>query len=166
MEPVEDIKPISPQGIPKALERAERYRFLNEPREAESVCLDVLEIDPENQEALITLLLALTDQFGTRSSSVSIEDAQYVLPKLEGEFEKTYYSGIICERWAKVQLDEIVPGYVIYERIREAMSYYAEAEKFAPPGRDDPKLRWNTCVRILERYPDLRPRQVGEPDLL
>lgn len=160
------IKPISPEGIPKALERAERYRFLNEPREAESVCLDVLEIAPDNQEALVTLLLALSDQFGTRSSSISIEDAQYVLPRLETEFAREYYAGIICERWAKTQLDEIVPGYVIYERLRQAMVHYGKAETLAPPGRDDPILRWNTCVRILDRYPDLRPRQIGEPDLL
>ena len=160
------IKPITQEGIPKALERAERYRFLNEPREAESVCLDVLEIAPENQEALVTLLLALSDQFGSRSGSVSIEDARYVLPRLDTEFAREYYAGIICERWAKIQLDEIVPGYVIYERIRQAMVHYEKAETLAPAGRDDATLRWNTCVRILDRYSDLRPRQTGEPDLL
>jgi hypothetical protein len=160
------IKPITQEGIPKALERAGRYRFLNEPRESESICLDVLEIAPDNQEALVTLLLALSDQFGSRSGSVSIEDAKYVLPRLDTEFAREYYAGIICERWAKIQLDEIVPGYVIYERIRQAMAHYEKAETLAPAGRDDPILRWNTCVRILERYHDLRPRQTGEPDLL
>ena len=59
-----DLKPISAAGIGEALEKAERYRLLNEPSLAESICLDVLRIDPENQHALVMLLLALTDQFG------------------------------------------------------------------------------------------------------
>ena len=155
-----EVKPIRKEGIPEALRRAERYRLLNEPREAESVCLDVLNLEPENQEALVYLLLALTDQFGSRSSSVSIEDAQYVLPRLEDEFEREFYAGIICERWAKIQLDEIVPGYIIFERIREAMDHYEKADKISPTGRDEAILRWNTCVRILERYPDLHPREL------
>ena len=57
------LKPITPEGIPAALEKAERYRLLNDSSAAESICLDVLEIDPSNQKALVSLLLAITDQF-------------------------------------------------------------------------------------------------------
>ena len=38
--------------MPAALEKALRYRLLNEPVEAESICRDVLEVDPDNQAAL------------------------------------------------------------------------------------------------------------------
>src|SRR5262245_5730837 len=53
-------KPISRDAIPAALAKAERYRLLNEPLEAESICLDVLQIDGANQDAIVMLLLALT----------------------------------------------------------------------------------------------------------
>jgi hypothetical protein len=33
-----DLKPISIASIPRALEKAERYRLLNEPEQAESIC--------------------------------------------------------------------------------------------------------------------------------
>ncbi len=58
-----ELKSLHKDAIPAALEKAERYRLLNEPGEAESICLDILHVDPENQQALITLLLALTDRF-------------------------------------------------------------------------------------------------------
>ena len=58
-----DLKPLNPDAIPKALQKAERYRLLNEPEEAESICLDILAIEPDNQQALVMLLLAQTDQF-------------------------------------------------------------------------------------------------------
>ena len=48
-----------------ALEKAERYRLLNEPILAESICLDILDADPQNAKAVVTMLLAITD----RSSS-------------------------------------------------------------------------------------------------
>ena len=56
-------KPISRESVPAALQKAERYRIINDPSSAESICLDVLTVDPENQQALVTLLLAITDQF-------------------------------------------------------------------------------------------------------
>ena len=160
-----ELKPISRESVSRALERAARYRLLNEPHAAESICLDILDVEPEHQEARIALLLSLTDQFDFRLGEAEAE-AKEVLAHLTNSYAQAYYEGIICERWAKIQLDEIVPGYVIYERIREAMAFYEKAEQLAPAGVDDPKLRWNTCVRILERYPDLRPRQASEPDLL
>ena len=85
------LKPISKEAVPEALEKVERYRLLNEPAQAESICLDVLRIDPENQHALIMLVLALTDQFGV--SGLMVSKAREVLPKLQGEYQRAYYSG-------------------------------------------------------------------------
>jgi len=77
-------KLISPAGIPAALEKAIRYRLLNEPLEAESICRDVLAVDPENQEAMVTLLLALTDEFDKELAG-ALTDAQSLLPKIKSE---------------------------------------------------------------------------------
>ena len=98
-----ELKPISKEGIPAALQKAERYRIINDPSSAESICLDVLEVDPENQEALVTLLLAITDQFAERPAE-GARRAQELLPRLDDEYKRTYYAGIICERCAKAQL--------------------------------------------------------------
>ena len=57
-----NLKPISHDSIETALAKAERYRLLNEPHEAESICHDILAIDPANRQARISLVLALTDE--------------------------------------------------------------------------------------------------------
>ena len=49
-----ELKRILPSAAPVALEKALRYRLLNEPMQAESICRDVLEVDPSNKEALVT----------------------------------------------------------------------------------------------------------------
>ncbi|HLH00718.1 MAG TPA: hypothetical protein VKX49_30710 [Bryobacteraceae bacterium] len=151
------LKPISKSGIAEALEKAERYRLLAEPSLAESICLDVLHIDPENQEALVMLLLALTDQFGQGTAPGK---AREVLPRLKGEYEREYYAGIIWERSAHAQLRKASPNatFTAYEGFRQAMECYEKAEAVHPAGNDDAILRWNTCARILMRNPNLRPR--------
>lgn len=58
-----DLKKIELRDISSALERAERYRLMDEPWAAESACLDILAIDPHNQPARVNLLLSLTAQF-------------------------------------------------------------------------------------------------------
>src|SRR5260370_873256 len=42
------LKSISKAGIPEAIAKAELYRYLNEPEEAESICRDILAVDPEH----------------------------------------------------------------------------------------------------------------------
>src|SRR6266478_1971661 len=76
-----ELKSLSREAVPAALEKAMRYRLLNEPAEAESICLDVLKTDPENQEAIITLLLALTDRF-TKGYGVSDAQAKDLLSRI------------------------------------------------------------------------------------
>ncbi|HMA21641.1 MAG TPA: hypothetical protein VKO87_12615, partial [Gemmatimonadaceae bacterium] len=56
-----ELKPISRDAIPRAIQKAERYRLLNQSWAAESICLDILQIDPGNQQVLVMLVLALTD---------------------------------------------------------------------------------------------------------
>src|SRR6476661_7515606 len=98
-----DLKSLSKEAIPAALQKAERYRLLNEPGEAESICLDILATDPENQAAIITLLLALTDRF-SKGYGVSETQANHLLAKIDGEYERAYYAGILAERRAKAKL--------------------------------------------------------------
>jgi hypothetical protein len=152
-----ELKSLSQPAIPEALERAERYRLLNEPSQAESICLDVLSIDPGNQAALITLLLSLTDQFG---EDVTPARAREVLPALKGEYERAYYAGIISERSARARIQQRLPGanFVAYREFTDAMRRYEEAEALRPVGNDDAILRWNTCARTLMRRHDLRPQ--------
>jgi hypothetical protein len=152
------LKRITPDGIPRALEKADRYRLLNEPGDAESICLDILEVDPENQRALIALLLARTDQF-TSTHGTHVASAREVLPRLVAEYERAYYGGIICERWAKAVHTRGTPGSgpAAYGWLREAMECYEQAERLHPPGRDEAVLRWNACARLILRRSDLRP---------
>ena len=153
------LKHLSRAGVPSAMAKAERYRLLNQPWAAESICLDVLEADPENQEALILLLLSLTDQFDTGLPG-GVARAREVLQRLGDEYRRTYYAGVICERRAKAHLTQGAPGAesVAYQWIREAMSWYEKAEAIRPAGNDETILRWNTCARILIQNPDIAPR--------
>ena len=57
------LKSISKAGIPEAIAKVELYRYLNEPEEAESICRDILAIDPDQQLARRMLGLSITDQF-------------------------------------------------------------------------------------------------------
>ena len=153
-----ELKRLSSEAVPAALERALRYRLLNEPAEAESICHDVLEIDPENQEALVMLLLAITDRLG-KGYGVGVTEAQEVLVRLRDEYERAYYTGIVCERRGKAQLRQGYPGagHDAYEFLREAMTWFEKAEALRPPKNDDALLHWNTCARIIMRN-QLAPR--------
>ena len=151
------LKPISREAIPEALQKAERYRLLNEPAQAESLCHDVLAVDPNNQPALIMLLLAITDHFGHGGS---LARSREVLRRIEGVYEKAYYGGIISERTARAQLRQGSPNsaFTAYEGLRRAMELYDEAEAVRPAGNDDAILRWNCCARTLMQNQNLRPR--------
>jgi hypothetical protein len=153
-----ELKKIHQDAIAPALERAHFYRLLNEPGAAESICLDVLEIDPENQSALITLLMAITDRFD-RNYGVGATQAKELLPRLKDEYQRAYYAGIICERQAKARLQQGGPGssHDAYEWLRDAMEWYEKAEAIRPAGNDDAILRWNACARIIMRN-HLAPR--------
>jgi hypothetical protein len=152
-------KPISRESVPVALQKAERYRLINDPSSAESICLDVLTVQPDNQQALVTLLLAITDQF-SEAPTAGVHRAQELLPRLSDEYKRAYYAGIISERCAKAYLRIGAPGSgeIAYHWLREAMTWYEKAESQRRTGNDESVLRWNTCARILARNEHLKPR--------
>jgi hypothetical protein len=157
-----ELKSISVQSIPEALAKVERYRLLNEPALAESICLDVLAVVPDHQQALISLLLARTDQF---HSNVNTKSAQEVLGQIKGDYEQAYYAGIIWERLgnSRIRQGAVGGGASAYHALREAMNHYEAAMRFAPPGNDDAILRWNTCARVIMQNPAVRPLPEEHP---
>ena len=162
-----ELKPIHQDSIAQAMEKAHHYRLLNEPGEAESICLDVLEIDPENQDALVTLLLALTDRLA-KGHTAGARQAREVLPRLKDEYQRAYYAGLIAERQAKARLQQGGPGaaHDAYEWLREAMEWYEKAEPIKPAGNDDTLLRWNACARnIIRNKLSARAADGAEPYL-
>lgn len=155
------LKRISPEGVSAALEKAMRYRLLNEPMEAESICMDVLELEPENRQALVTLVLALSDQLDQRLSE-RVRRMRDVLARLDDTYLRLYYEGIVYERQAKSHLKKGGPGsgHYTFSLLQKAMDIYEEAERLSPEGNDDAVLRWNTCARIIMNHPEVEP----EPD--
>jgi hypothetical protein len=155
---VHQLKPLHPRAIPAALDKAHRYRLLNEPVEAESICLDVLEVEPANQQALIILVLALSDQLG-RGVPGLFERARVVAAGLVGEYDREYYNGVLCERWGKAWCRRGTPGSgaTAYDWLVRAMAHFERAEALTAPDNDDAVLRWNACARFLERHPQAAP---------
>jgi hypothetical protein len=151
------IKRIHPSGVDAALQKADKYRELNQPAEAESICRDVLAVDPENQLALRTLGLALSDQF--EPTGLRFAEVQQVFGRLRDPYERVFYLGLACERKAKVQLAAHLPLGAVRPLFDQALTHYAEAERLMPPGNDDSILRWNSCVRALQGLPGF-----GTPD--
>ncbi|HWE28362.1 MAG TPA: hypothetical protein VHB97_10190 [Polyangia bacterium] len=145
-----ELKKISQAALPAALAKAERYRLLNEPEQAESICRDVLAVEPKNQTALVTLLLALTDQFRAHSTT-AVRRAEDVLAEVADEYSRVYYAGIIRERWGLALLAGGDPGRQAFAWLDDAMKHYEAAEALAAGGNDDAILRWNSCARIIER---------------
>ena len=156
-----ELKTLSKEAIPHALDRIERYRLLNEPKVAVSICQDILYVDPENQEATIGMILALTDQFG-HEAGVGMNQALELTPGLHEEYDRDYYTGIVYEREAKARLRRRYPGaeYDVYDLLHDAMEWFQRADDLHPVGNEDARLRWNTCARIvMER--NLNPRPGG-----
>lgn len=146
------LKPLSKKAVRAALEKAMRYRLLNEPSAAESICLDVLKVEPDNQEALVTLVLAMSDRFA-KDYAISDTQIQNYLSRIRNDYERIYYTGIVYERRAKAILNSgsLGSGHTAYEFLRQAMNWFEKAEAIRPPGNDDPILRWNGCARIIMR---------------
>lgn len=148
-----NLKTLHVEAIPSAMAKAERYRLLNDAAAAESICHDILHVDPENQPALIMLILTLTDQFGSVGSS-TVDRVREFLPRLKLDYQRYYYSGIICERWAKAQLSRSYMGSsaVAFDWLRDAMNWFEKAEAICPAGDDESILRWNACLRSIIHF--------------
>ncbi len=144
------LKTISKDGIAEAQSKVELYRYLNEPEEAESICNDILAADPENQIAQRLLGLTITDQFEGQTSDRYAE-AEKIFQTLTDPYERIYYLGLLQERRAKAQIRAGRPAHMMVGSFQEAMRCFEEAEKIRPPHNDDAVLRWNRCVRLLEK---------------
>ena len=153
-----ELKPISPAAIPRAIQKAERYRLLNQSWAAESICLDILQVDPENQQVLVMLVLALTD-IHSGVAATGVKRAKEYLARISDEYQRSYYSGMVAERRGQVLLAQggMGSGGMAYDSLREAMQWYEKAEKLRPEGNDDALLRWNTCARVLDGNSHLAP---------
>src|SRR6266446_5549452 len=146
------LKTISRAGIPEAISKAELYRSLNEPEEAESICRDILVVEPEHQLALRLMGLAITDQF-SGDASERYREVEALFLRLTERYERLYYTGLLHERRAKAQMHVGRSPYTLTPLFEEAMRCFAEAETIRPPGNDDAILRWNRCARLLESHP-------------
>ena len=153
-------QPISRESVPRALTRAERYRLLNEPFQAESICRDILAVDPGNQEATIGLLLALTDMFDT--GEAKLNDVRAIARAITSAYEQLYYEGLAEERWACALVVQGYPAASVFDHFSFAMQRFEAAKKLAPAGNDDAVLRWNCCVRMLHRH-GLAPEDESNP---
>lgn len=159
-----ELKPISRDSVDGALARAERYRLLNEPNEAVSICRDILAVDPANRQARISLVLALTDEIPQDASAFA--SAMEAMSGLETEYDRTYYSGIAWERRAKASYAAggVGTSSYVYDWTVRALRLFGEAEHLRPAGNDDAILRWNACVRFLDRHKELGPKSEEAPE--
>jgi hypothetical protein len=156
------LKTISRAGIAEAIAKAELYRYLNEPEEAESICRDILSVDADHHLARRLLGLTITDQFTGHAGDRYGEVAE-IFHRLRDPYERSYYTGLLHERRAKVQLRSGYSAHILLPLIEDAMRCFAEAEKIRPPGNDDSILRWNRCVRLLQSRPDFRAERDARP---
>src|SRR3954463_5782504 len=152
-----ELKPLSSEAVPAALDKANRYRLLNEPGAAESIYLDILAVQPDNQEALKNIILAMSDRFGKDYAIGDARVAEYIT-RLQNDYERNYYTGIMYERRAKATLHK--NGVGAYELFRQAMGCFEKAEAMRPAGNDDPILRWNGCARVITAN-NLQARDMG-----
>src|SRR5260370_36103357 len=133
------LKPISKEGIPEAISKAELYRNLNEPGEAESICRDILVADPENQTALRLLGLSITDQF-TGNSSDRYSEAESTFQSLRNEYERLYYGGSLHEGPARNQLAAGGPSYTVAPPFEEAPANLEKSRASPAHGHGDARF--------------------------
>jgi len=150
-----ELKPLSPAAVPAALAKAERYRLLNEPGQSQSICEDVLRTDPGNHEALVMLILALSDDFPQQQGQTAAR-ARELVDQLPTEYERAYFGGLVAERRARALIERGGPGARAgAEWLHEAMQAYERAEGLRPPDNDEARLRWNACARVFNAQPSL-----------
>jgi len=148
---------ISDSAIPAALEKAKQYRSLLEPEQAESICLDILQVQPDNHEAQEVLILAYTDQFANSGQILDAKRVTKLVDALPDEYSRLYYRGLVSERHARAMLNASMSRSFAYEHFHEALQWYGKARELRPDNNDDVILRWNACLRTVARE-RLEPR--------
>ena len=146
------MKRLPRASLEAALAKAEHYRDLNQPEEAESICRDVLDVDASSQRAWKLLGLALTDRLPTHKVGL-LEQAVEAFERLSDEYERVYHLGVAWERAAKAHLErnEAHNAVIAFEH---ALKLYETAGNMKPESAD-PIVRWNRCVRLLSEHPAL-----------
>lgn len=157
-----ELKPIPATAVPAAIDRAHHYRLLNEPSQAESICRDVLAVEPANQRAITTLLLALTDQFRDQFLD-SYHPCHDLLERITDPYERVYYEGIVCERWSRAQSKREIPAGMVLEWIQKALRCYEQAIELSPADDPDATVRWNTCARMMNEIAEREPAGDRQP---
>ena len=152
-------------AIESALVKARQYRSLLEPEIAESICLDILNVEPENQDALVVYILGLTDQLHHTEKQSQIKVIQTTIARLSSDYERHYYSGILSERRARFLISQPMSHTFAYDYFVEAMGHYQQAEQLSPEHNDDAILRQNSCTRTIQKE-KLKPRQDSEDILV
>ena len=157
-----ELKRLSAKNLEAALAKASVYRDLNQPEEAESICRDVLGVEPKNQTALRILGLALTDQLVApwgrthhpheQGGQGLLEEAVAIFEKLEAEYDRAYYVGVAWERAGKGHLER-GEAHNAVTSLEHAMALFERAERVGPTDSPDPILRYNRCVRLLTTHP-------------
>jgi hypothetical protein len=153
-----ELKTLTPEALPSALKKAHQYRLLNEPYESESICMDILAVDPEHQEALHTLILSLTDKFAYIGMEPSFDQALDVIARLKTANDRSYYTGLVYERRAKFHFRQGEPDgkATAYAWFVKAMEEYKQSIQGGTADNQDAVLRWNSCVRFINSHPDLK----------
>jgi hypothetical protein len=156
-----DLKPLSPSAIGAALIKAERYRLINEPEQSQSICEDILRTDPDNHDAQIMLILAITDGFPRSTSDAA--RAVGLVANLPSEYDRHYYAGLVAERHGRAVLFQGGMGEGAGSHwLHQAMREYEQADALRPPGNDDARLRWNACARLFNTHPALQHENEDE----
>jgi tetratricopeptide (TPR) repeat protein len=148
---------IHADSIELALDKARQYRSLLEPEIAESICLDILHIDPDNQPALVVYILALSDQLHHAGKKTQVQAIEMAIQKLRSRYQQFYYTGLLHERRARFMLTQSMARVFAYDYFIEALQFYQKAEKIRPDHNDESILRWNSCIRTIEKE-KLKPR--------
>lgn len=156
------VKPIPRDALASALSKAERYRLLNQGAIAESICDDVLAHDGMHQPALVMKILAITDQFHEEGIGHHAVRALDLIGRLSTDYARAYYEGIVHERRGRAHLAHPAgpaAGVLAYGCFESALRCFDRAMRASLPGQADAVLRWNACVRTLERHPELHAQE-------
>jgi tetratricopeptide (TPR) repeat protein len=148
-----ELKRLPRTSLDAAVAKAEHYRDLNQPEEAESICRDVLDLDPNHAKAWKLLGLSLTDRFASGQVGL-LEQAMEAFERLTDPYERAYHLGVGWERAAKAHLER-GEAHSAVTAFEHALGLFEKAEQMHPD-LPDPVLRWNRCVRLLSTHPSLR----------
>jgi len=156
---------ISVDAIDEALIKARQYRSLLEPEIAESICLDILNVAADSQDALVIYILALLDQVSRSDNQVQIKTIERSIEKLTSQYHRYYYIGLLNERRARHMITQSMSHSFAYDYFYEALISYQQAIQRCPEQNDEAILRWNSCIRTIEKE-KLKPRLDNEDILV